>query len=558
MVFIEKNRTHIFACAAILLISILVYSNTINSGFVWDDRGTIVSNTSIKSIKNIPSFFTKDQWKTTGNPSSSYYRPIANTFWLIEFQLWGNDPLGYHITSIILHAFFSLLLYLLCFRISGSNIAAIFSAMVFSVHPVHTENVAWITGVTYMVCAILITTSLLFYMNYSERQSKASLSISLICFLFAVFSYEYALMLPFILMAYEFLIARRKIRIKILLPYLLIVLLYLAAREMVISSAITYDIPLYSRILTSFVIHVEYLQSFFLPFSLKVLYDIQPPSSIFNIQAIISIFVVTAVWILMFLLYKKDRKALFAVIWFFVFLLPVANIFVIVKPQMMSLRYLYIASIGLSMFAGMYINKISSKSRMIPFIIILILSVITLNQNKYWHDDITLYQRMIVDSPSSSLARNNLGVAYLEANRLSDALKEFQVAAESDPKNRFAFFNLGDTYRALNRSDEAVFYLRKVLEVDPKDSRAHNSLGLTYKNMGKHQEAIDSFTLSLNANPLNAEAHFNLANLLTKIGREPDSIPHYKKFIELAPAKYNDMKLQTIKMLKDKGISVTP
>lgn len=558
MVFTDKNRIHIFAGAAILLISIVIYANTLNGGFVWDDRGTIVSNTSIKSIKNIPSFFTTDQWKVTGNPASSYYRPLANTFWTLEFQLWGNDPLGYHITSIILHAFLSLLLYLLCFKITGSSTSAFFASLIFSVHPVHTENVAWITGVSSIVCAILITASLLLYIRFSEKRSKVSLTISLICFLFAVFSYEYALMLPFILIAYEFLIIRRKIRIKILMPYLLIVLFYLAAREMVISAGITYDIPLSSRILTSFVIHAKYLQSFFLPFSLKVLYDIQPPSSIFNIQVIISIFIVSAVWILMFLLYNKDKRALFAVLWFFVFLLPVANIFVIVKPQMMSLRYLYIASIGISMLSGIYIEKMPSKLRMIPFIVVLILSVITLNQNKYWHDDITLYKKLVVDSPSSSLARNNLGVAYLEANRLSDALKEFQIAAESDPKNRFAVFNLGDTYLALNKPDEAVFYLRKALEIDPKDSRAYNSLGLTYKNMGRHQEAIDSFTLSLKANPLNAEAHFNLANLFSKIGREDDSIMHYKRFIELAPEKYYDLKAQVIKKLKDKGVNVTP
>ncbi|OGW28375.1 MAG: hypothetical protein A2X59_02540, partial [Nitrospirae bacterium GWC2_42_7] len=543
------------AAAAILLISILVYSNSINNGFVWDDRGTIVSNTSITSIKNIPSFFTTDQWKITGNPSSSYYRPLANTFWTLEFQLWGNGPLGYHITSIILHAFLSLILYLLCFNITGSSTSAFFASLIFSVHPVHTENVAWTTGVSSIVCAILITASLLLYMRFSEKRSKVSLTISLICFLFAVFSYEYALMLPFILIAYEFLIVRRKIRIKILMPYLLIVLFYLAARKMVISAGITYDTPLFSRILTSFVIHAKYLQSFFLPFPVKVLYDIQPPPSIFNIQVITSIFVLTAVWILMFLLYNKDKKALFAVLWFFVFLLPVANIIVIVKPQMMSLRYLYIPSMGLSILSGIYLEKISSKLKMVPFIIILVLSVITLNQNKYWQDDITLYRKMVVDSPSSSLARNNLGVAYLEANRLPDALKEFQIAAESNPKNRFALFNLGDTYRALNRTDEAVFYLRKALEIDPKDSRAYNSLGLTYKNMGKPQEAIDSFTLALNANPFNAEAHYNLANLLFKMGKEDDSIIHYERFVELATEKYKGMKIQVIKMLKDRGVN---
>lgn len=559
---VSSNYTGIFrkfparrlAAIVILAVSIIVFSNTLNGGFVWDDRGTIVSNTSIREIRNIPLFFVTDQWKLTGNPSSTYYRPVINTFWALEFQLWGENPMGYHITSIILHAIVSILFYNLCLKILGSEVASFFAALIFASHPVHTENIAWITGAGYTVCAIFIILSLLFYIRFTENQSVSSLMLSMSSFTFAVFSIEFSLMLPLVIIAYELLIRRRMVRIKILFPFIFISLFYVIARGLIIIPDKIPGISLFSRILTSSVIQVKYLGSFFSPYNLRVLYDIRPSDTLLNSEVMLSIFLLMSISFLMVYFYRNEKKAFFSLFWFFVILFPASNIVVVLKPQMMSLRYLYIPSMGLAMFSGIYIEKLFPRFKIIPMIIILFFSFKTFDQNRYWNNDITLYGKMVNDAPASALARNNLGVAYLEAGMPDKALFEFRNAVNLDPNNSFAVFNLGDTYQMLNKFDMAAFYLRKAAEINPSDSRIYNSLGITYKKTGHYQEAVNEFNRSLTLNPGNYEAHYNLANLLFSTGLEKDAVSHYMEFLRLAPAKYASKKVEIERMLRSKGL----
>lgn len=319
---------------------------------------------------------------------------------------------------------------------------------------------------------------------------------------------------------------------------------------------ISSDVSIYSRFITSSVIIIKYIYTFLFPIDLKVLYDIQPLNSLFDIQVLFSIFILIAIVLLTVYSYKKERWAFFAILWFFVILLPAANILVVIKPQMMSLRYLYIPSFGLAMLSGIYFDKLSPKLKFVPIIIIILFSIKTFTQNKYWHDEITLYGKMVSDAPASALARNNLGVAFLETGLPLKALPEFEEAVRLDPAYGFAFFNLGNTYQTLGIFDKAIFYLQKAIGINPSDSRAYNSLGVIYKKLGRYQESLYEFNQAIAANSRNYEAHYNLANLLFSMGQERDAIPHYIEFLRLAPSKYNAMKLSIRKMLTDRGIAV--
>lgn len=553
---IESKKKYSFLAIAVVFVSIVLYSNTFNAGFVWDDRGWIVSNPSLREIGNIPSFFTTDFWKTTGNPSGPYYRPIINTFLALEFQMFGQNPKGYHFVNIILHALLSLLFYRVSLRISGSRVISFSSALIFASHPIHTENVAWISGVDYIICSIFILSALLLYITFANNHSTLSLILSLLCFAVALFSKEYAIMLPFVIVSYEWLIQRRKIRLKIFSLYALTALFYFVIRQFVVTSDKTAGLSLYERILTSSVIVVNYLKSFFFPYDLKILYDIHPFDTVGRWEVMLSMSILVGIGFLTVYLYKKERKALFAFLWFCIMLFPATNIVVVLKPEMMSLRYLYIPSMGLALLSGIYIEKLSPRLRIIPLLIIILFSIETFAQNRYWLNEISLYEKMTSDAPASALARNNLGVAYLEAGMPVKAVQEFETAVQLDPTYGFAFFNLGNTYETLNIFDRATFYLQKAIEINPRDSRAYNSLGVIYKKTGRYQEALEEFNRSLAANPQNYEAHYNLANLLFSMGKEDDAIKHYIEFLRLAPAKYNPMKLTIEKMLAEKGIHI--
>ena len=545
----------IIKAAIIIIVSVVIYSNTITGEFVWDDRGSIVSNISIRDLKNIPLFFTTDSWKMTGNPSGSYYRPFINTWWTLEFQLWGEKPAGYHVTNIVLHTLISVLFYFLCLKISISEPASFYSALIFAAHPIHTENVAWITGVGYLVCALFIILSFFLYIRFRENNSIPFLIFSLLSFTLAAFSIEYTLMLPFMIILYE-IQKYKRVNIKFLLPFFLISLFYIFIRQLIVMPGISSDVSIYNRFITSSVIIAKYIYTFLFPLDLKVLYDIQPLSSVFDIQVLFSIFILITVILLTVYSYKKEQRAFFATLWFFVILLPAANILVVIKPQMMSLRYLYIPSFGLAMLLGIYFDKLSPRLKFIPIIIIILFSIKAFTQNRYWQNEITLYGKMVSDAPASALARNNLGVAFLEASMPLKALPEFEQAVRLDPAYGFAFFNLGSTYQTLGIFDKAIFYLQKAIGINPSDSRAYNSLGVIYKKMGLYQESLYEFNRAIAANSRNYEAHYNLANLLFSMGQERDAVPHYIEFLRLAPSKYNAMKISIEKMLADRGIAL--
>ncbi|MFZ5906199.1 MAG: tetratricopeptide repeat protein [Nitrospirota bacterium] len=536
--------------AVIFIVSLLVYANTLDGTFVWDDKGLILSNKAIGSLKNIPSFFVTDSWKATGNPSGHYYRPVINTFWNISYQVWGLNPVGYHITNIVLHAMLSVLVYYLALKILESPFASFLSALIFATHPVHTENIAWITGAGYLISAIFILSTFLCYIQFREKSSKTYLMISLAIYTLAVFSIEYALMLPSILIIYEWLIRGQRISVRPMLLFIMITGLFLIIRASLVPQLFQGEtIPLYSRILTSLTIQIDYLSLFFIPYKLKILYDVQPIHTLLWKEALIAIFVFLLITVLMCYFYRKNKKALFSLLWFFLILLPAANILVVLKPQMMSLRFLYIPSIGLSMLMGLYLEKISGKFIILPFLLIFVLSIQTFMQNRYWHDEVTLYEKMTYDAPASAIAKNNLGVAYLESHKPWKALAEFRKAVALDPAYGFALYNLGNTALNLNHFDEAAYYLQKAIEVNPSDSRAYNGLGVVMKKTGRLAEAGSIFSQALSINPDNYEAHYNLANLLVLTDRPKEAIIHYQAFIKLAPAKYNPMKIEIQRML---------
>lgn len=550
----KKRISGYLLSITIIVASIVVYANTLNGKFVWDDKGIIVANMSLRDVKNIPFFFTRDLWTTTGNPPGPYYRPVNNTFWTLTFQLWGANPMGYHLSNILLHGFVSFLLFKLCRKILSSEIASFFSALIFAVHPIHTENIAWISGGDYLICSVFIVLSLLSYTKYREDNRTIYLIFSVLSFTIAVFSKEYALLIPLIMLVYDVYIRRSKIEFKILLPYILVSFVYLAVRELVVTHGVESTLPLYSRMLTASAILLKYLYAFFFPFHLQILYDIQPVNTFFRAETIVSLLNLLLLALLMLYFYKKEKRAFFALLWFFIFLIPVSNIAFVLSPQMMSLRYLYIPSAGLAVLSGLYIEKLSPRLRIIPFVIILAFSVKTFVQNQYWQNDIILCEKMISDAPGSSFARNNLGVAYLDAGMPSRAISEFQRALELNPTYGFSLFNLGDTYLKLGQPDKALQYLQRAITINPSDSKAFNSLGVAHKKMGHAQEAIVNFQRSLICNPRNYEAHYNLANLLLILGDEKEAAVHYIAFIKLAPERYGEMKKDIEVMLKHKGL----
>ena len=231
----------------VIFSSLAIYINSLGGDFIWDDIEQIVENPAIKDIGNIPSFFTSDLWRLISNPTigSYYYRPFFLLSLAVDYNLWKLNPFGYHISNLILHAISSFMVYLVGRRLFSNHMAAFIGSMLFAVHPVHVESVAWVSGRTDPMAALFFLLSFYLYMLFKDGKGFTMLVFSLTTYLFSLLSKEIGITLPLLLLVYELSFKPQaepkhyRIKsLKVIGIYLIISLVYLYMRALVLGEAI--------------------------------------------------------------------------------------------------------------------------------------------------------------------------------------------------------------------------------------------------------------------------------------------------------------------------------
>jgi hypothetical protein len=155
--------------AVLVAVTLLVYSGALQNGFVWDDDVLVVHNSEIRSLAGVPGLFARDT--LPGRELGDYYRPLQTLSYAVDYQLWGLDPFGFHLTSVLIHAAAALLLYRLAARLLGAREPALAAALLWAVHPVHTEAVTYVSGRSDPLAAALMLASLLLFARGREPRS---------------------------------------------------------------------------------------------------------------------------------------------------------------------------------------------------------------------------------------------------------------------------------------------------------------------------------------------------------------------------------------------------
>ena len=538
--------------ALIIFLSILVYANTFNNEFVWDDEVQIVSNEYIKDLRNIPLFFTKDLWMLSAEPhQSGYYRPLMLLSFALDFRMWKLNPLGYHLTNLFFHVLNSLLVFLLAIRITKKKYIALAASLFFAVHPVHTESVTFIASRNDVMSAFFFLLAFLLYIGSNKRIHYYASSLS---FLLALLSKETALVFPLILITYDYIIEGRTIgeikeKTKFYSPYFAILAVFLILRFFVLGIVPIirpyYGGSLYTSLLTMSYVLVYYIKILILPLDLNVNHNIPVASALFELRTITSIILLFLVFAIILWASRRERIALFALAWFFITLLPVSN--VIPLSTLMAERYLYLPSMGFCLLLAIAFwrayNHLEEDRKIIPAIlfifIIIFYSAVTIDRNADWRDDLTLWSSTIKMNPNSYDAHLNLGKTYFEKSLYDPAIAEYREALRLDPANKNnhkIHFNLGQVYRSKGLYDLAAAEYILALTLKPSQSSAHSSLGDIYsikKNL--YDQAVAEYEQSLRLDPENVEIRARLANAHNELG----VIHAENAYYDLAMAEFN-------------------
>lgn len=501
----------------IIFIATAIYANTLNNGFVYDDKGTIVRNEMIKSPGNLSKLFTNEYFAMSKEAS---YRPLVTLAYLIDYAVFGLKPWGYHLTNILLNTFNGALFYVFAgLLLNKENIScqksygSFLITLLYVSHPILTEAVNAISFREDLLAFLFYIATLNLYLSLKTKHfSGFKLSVlltyllSCLTFSLALLSKEIALTLPLIIFCYEWIYSdngNRSLRSiffnRYNLGYIAVVLAYCYFRFYYFESSLGksfYVHDVNERLLTIPLLILSYLKLLLIPVSLSAEYVFLGVRSIFSPFFVIPFFAVSLFFVLALKLKKINKETAFGMLFFIITLIPVYNVIPIANS--IAERYLYLPSAGFIIAAGSAMQHLSrliltstirvrQRYVLIPlFIILSIFSFVVVNRNMVWIDNYSLWSDAVMKMPKSYRAHYILGVNYDEQGKFNEAIQQFQLASELSP---------GD----INAHIELVI--------------AHFNLGVSYGNQGKFDEAIQQYQLALKLDSTLVQAHYNLGKI---------------------------------------------
>jgi tetratricopeptide (TPR) repeat protein len=528
--------------SALLLATLLAYYPAWHGGMLWDDNAHITTP-ELRSADGLWRI-----WFDLG-ATQQYYPVVHSTFWVL-FKLWGSATLGYHLVNIVLHVLSAFLLALILRRLSIPG--AWLAAMIFALHPVCVESVAWIAELKNTLSGAFYLGAALAYFQFDEKRQKRFYALAAALFILALLSKSVTATLPaglLIIFWWQRGTIDRRRDIIPLLPFFIVGVgggLFTAwvERTQIGARGATFDFTVVERCLIAGRATWFYLAKLCWPADLIFIYPRWQISQDVWWQYLYP-FGILALLAGLWLIRKSSRAPLAAMLLFCGTLFPALGFFN-VYPFVFSFvadHFQYLASIAIiTLFAAASTNFLK---RWIPRQISVaaalalggVLAVLTWNQSRQYVDAETLYQTTIDRNPSCWLAHNNLGFLKLGGSmaEVKEGMEHFQKALELKPDYAGARMNLGTALRTMGRYAEAIAQYNEALRLEPNMPEAHTNLGATLKAVGRTDEAIDQYHQALRLKPNLPESHLLLGEALQETGHLEEAASQIQEALRLNP-----------------------
>jgi len=539
-------KTHGWRLAVVILAVVAAYSNSFQSGFVFDNLGVIGMDPRIQSATagNVGRIFTEGYWHV--NATSGLYRPVTTLTYLLNYAILGEglDPAGYHWINLFLHVANVALVYALGFAFMGEAATAMALAAVWGLHPLLTESVTNIVGRADLLAGFGVLLGLLSYMRglaETGRRRWAWFAVVIGAQTVGLFSKENALVLPLLMLLYDRVYpdrARWRDRLPVYGALVLPFGALLAAR---IAQHASLQIPFsenplvradfLSARLTAVKVIGKFFGLFLWPARLSNDYSYNAVP-VFSwgpgaVGALLALGVCAGMLVFGHFRRIQYPAAAFFIGFFFVALIPTANLIVLIG-SIMAERFLYLPAVGL---AGLLVLAIQAGARrfsapqaatVLTGVLCLLLAARTYARNSDWRDDLSLWSSAVRAVPEAARPHNALGNALEKAGRVPQAITEYRIALRIRPDYAEAHLSLGNAFLSdPAKLSDAIAEFRSALRIEPAYSRAHNGLGIAFLRIpGRNDDAVSEFRAALDTDPEFAEAHANLGSALARIPGE--------------------------------------
>lgn len=554
--FIEPTRRFtekpVFFILVIITLTFLVFIPSLKNDFIntWDDGINLTNNPLIKSLSpsSIKEIFTTSV--------AGSYVPLSLLSFSIEYKIAGLNPGIFHLTNLLLHLLCTFLVFLILRRFKLKPVFAAFGALLFGIHPMHVESVAWISERKDLLCALFSLASILFYINYLNRHSNKLLFflLSLLLFAFALFSRITAVTLPLILFLIDYFLERRfTTRVFVeKIPFLILSLVFGIAEIVTFQHQgilkTTESISIVNQVLLGFFAISSYILKFVAPFNLSAIYPFTRETG----HALPFLYYLSPVFIavLGYFIYRstrRNRAILFGSLFFLV------NIILMFQSQILTQgigfladRFSYMSYIGFCFLAGWTIEQFVQKKPELKnmvtgvFILILLLfSGMTYSRNKVWENDFTLWNDTISKYPEKvTKSYANRGIAFSSIGQWNEAITDFTKMITIDPKYIWGYLDRGEAYQHTNQWDKSIDDFSKAIEIDSNSQEAFAGRGLAYGALGQNKKAIDDLSKAILIDPKYIKGFSNRGVTYSNMGLYDKAIADLSKAIELDPDYY--------------------
>ena len=493
------------------------------------------------------------------------YRPLREISYALDYQFTGLNPVGYHLSNILYHILSSCLVFLIAFRLSKDIKAGFIAGLLFMAHPIQTESVAYISGRRDILTALFYLMGFYFFLRYRESLSKKYLFLIFCSYYLSLFSKEMGVTLPAVILLYDLIepagpalhpenpgpfLKGFLLRFKTILKrnWPLYLGLFLVAILFTIDKAVVrnpsrqegfYGGSASTNFLTVFRIWVFYIKMLVLPLSLNAGHSFSLSKSIWEPRTVLSIALLLAILLLLLSLLKNKKIYSFCGFWFFITLLPVSHIFP--HHELLAEHYLYLPAFGFSLAGGLLISSPLQRKRGVfllsGFLIALFVfyGYQTLQRNRIWSNDLTLWTDTVQKSPDNVRAHLNLIAAYNRLGLYDQAISGSMALLKKEPKNDEIYTKLGVSYMLKEEYDQAIENFKTSIQIKSRNPMAYNNLGVIYVKKKEFDQAIEAFQKSLASFPFNADAYHNLAEAYAGKGLIDQAIEEEKKALRLNP-----------------------
>lgn len=532
----NHSATPTWALPFILILTFAAYIPALSAGYVnWDDGAYVNKNILIRDFSNFSELITK--------PVQGNYHPLTMISLAFNYMMSGMDAWSYHLFNIVFHLINTLLAFRLAMLLSHRNLVIGFTtAILFGIHPLHVESVAWISERKDVLYTIFFFAGLISYTKFIDTGSRKQFTLAILFLVFSLLSKPAAVIFPVALFCIDIL-RKRNINMKsfiekipFFIPALLLAILtYTAQSKVGATGEIIF--PWSSRIFFATYGIMMYFLKLLIPLGLSPFYPYPTVNVSLPAAYLISPVISVLLAVLFFLSWKKDRVMAFGISFFIVNLALVLQL-IPVGSAVMADRYAYLPAFGIFYILGWMLSKLKEfnfqKTLYIILPVSLIFAFLTYQQAGIWHDGKSLWDHVIKTNPNAK-AYTLRATFYRQEGNLDKALEYYNTAIKLNPIDNDIYNNRGNIYFDQKKYDLAYADYMKSISLQPKQHNAYDNLGALLGVLGKSDSALYYLDIAIKMKPDYISAYKNRAITLTQIGRFDQAIKDYEFCLKYEP-----------------------